>query len=102
MSSNATLAVALAAVAWSSVTASAQPVPKVGTCPTNYPTSGAYCAPNSMAGPALPRIGLCPTGYNPSGDYCLGQPGAPKAATTRVGACPTGFHVSGNYCLTNR
>ena len=33
----------------------AQPIPKVGTCPSGYHASGGYCAPSATAGPALPK-----------------------------------------------
>jgi hypothetical protein len=79
--------------------ASAQPMPKIGACPSGYHPSGGYCAPGTTAGPALPKTGQCPSGYHASGGYC-GQDGA-RHAVHRVGACPVGYHVSGAYCLKN-
>ena len=50
------------------------PVPKAGSCPSGYHTSGAYCAPSSAhARPALPKVGSYPSAYHTSGDYCLGK-----------------------------
>jgi hypothetical protein len=81
--------------------ASAQPMPKIGACPSGYHHSGGYCAPSSTAGPAIAKTGQCPTGYHASGDYCLGQKGG-RHAVHRVGACPINYGVSGAYCLSNR
>jgi hypothetical protein len=47
------------------------PVPKQGTCPSGYYTSGNFCAP--MAGTqerALPKAGSCPSGWFASGGFC--------------------------------
>jgi hypothetical protein len=71
--------------------ASAQPMPKIGACPSGYHHSGGYCAPSSTAGPAIAK----------TGDYCLGQKGG-RHAVHRVGACPINYGVSGAYCLSNR
>lgn len=46
-------------------------VPKVGSCPSGYSTSGDYCLAGSSARHALPKTGSCPSGYSTSGDYCL-------------------------------
>jgi hypothetical protein len=82
----------------------AQAVPKVGTCPSGYHTSGSACVPNSQeraVRPALPKVGSCPSGYHTSGDYCLGYEGA-RHAIPKNGACPSGYHSSGAYCLSYR
>jgi hypothetical protein len=81
--------------------ASAQPIPKIGACPSDYHHSGGYCAPSSTAGPAIAKTGQCPTGYHASGGYCLGQRGA-RHAVHRVGACPVGYDVSGAYSVSSR
>jgi hypothetical protein len=55
----AILSLALSSLATSS-SAQAQAVPKVGTCPSGYHTSGGACAPNSQergARPAVAKIG---------------------------------------------
>jgi hypothetical protein len=83
----------------------AQAVPKVGTCPSGYHTSGGACVPSSrerVARPALPKIGTCPSGYHTSGDYCLGSSADAKHAMPKAGSCPSGYHASGAYCLSNR
>ena len=82
--------------------ATAQPLPKQGSCPSGYHTSGNYCTPSSnTARPALPKVGSCPSGYHTSGDYCLGSSANAKPAVVKHGACPSGYHTSGNYCLAN-
>jgi hypothetical protein len=88
-----------------SLQAYAQVVPKVGTCPTGYHSSGGACVPNSGelgARPALAKVGACPSGYHSSGDYCLASSDRAKHAIPRTGGCPSGYHSSGAYCLSNR
>jgi hypothetical protein len=83
----------------------AQAVPKVGTCPSGYHTSGGACVPSSReraARPALPKLGACPSGYHISGDYCLGSSADAKHAIPKTGSCPSGYHTSGGYCLSHR
>jgi hypothetical protein len=80
----------------------AQAIPKVGTCPSGYHTSGGACVPYSRdPRPALPKVGSCPSGYHSSGDYCLGYSNA-RHAIPKTGACPSGYHASGAYCLSFR
>lgn len=80
----------------------AQAVPKVGTCPSGYHTSGGACIPSSgNSRPALPKVGSCPSGYHSSGDYCLGSETA-RHAIPKTGSCPSGYHASGAYCLSFR
>jgi hypothetical protein len=79
-----------------------QPLPKQGSCPSGYHTSGNYCTPSSgSARPALPKVGSCPSGYHTSGDYCLGSGATAKPAVVKRGSCPSGYHTSGDYCLAN-
>ena len=47
----------------------ASPVQKVGSCPSGYSTSGAYCNPSSSARFAVIKTGSCPSGYSTSGAY---------------------------------
>ena len=56
-----------------SLALAADPValPKVGSCPSGYSTSGDYCKPGSSARYAVVKTGSCPSGYSTSGDYCL-------------------------------
>jgi hypothetical protein len=78
------------------------PLPKQGSCPSGYHTSGNYCTPSSSgARPALPKIGSCPSGYHTSGDYCLASSASAKPAVPKTGSCPSGYHTSGDYCLRN-
>ena len=48
----------------------AQPVPKVGSCPLGYITSGSYCVPLRDASNAVVKDGGCPIGYFTNGNYC--------------------------------
>jgi hypothetical protein len=94
-------------ICWASLVgdAQAQAVPKVGTCPSGYHSSGSACIPNSRergARPALIKVGPCPSGYHSSGDYCLASSDRAKHAIPKTGACPSGYHSSGAYCLSNR
>ncbi len=85
--------------------AKAQAVPKGGTCPSGYHTSGSACIPSSperAARPALPKFGTCPSGYHTSGAYCLGSSDRAKHAIPKAGSCSSGYHASGVYCLSNR
>ncbi|WP_200902029.1 hypothetical protein [Microvirga vignae] len=85
------------------VGAIAQAVPKVGTCPSGYYTSGGACAPSSSdPRPALPKVGTCPSGYHTSGDYCLGSSSNARHAIPKTGSCPSGYYTSGDYCLSTR
>lgn len=95
----------LAALGVSNSPASAQAVPKVGTCPSGYHTSGAACVANSRRGgarPALAKIGTCPSGYHTSGSYCLASSDKAKHAIPKTGTCPSGYSTSGAYCLSFR
>jgi hypothetical protein len=83
----------------------AQAVPKVGTCPSGYRSSGGACIPSSRergAHPALAKIGTCPSGYHTSGDYCLASSDRAKHAILKTGTCPSGYSSSGAYCLSYR
>ena len=50
---------------------------------------------------ALPKVGSCPSGYSTSGDYCLANQGA-RHAMPKTGSCPSGYSTSGDYCLSSR
>jgi hypothetical protein len=50
---------------------SAVALPKVGSCPSGYLTSGAYCLAGNNAKHAIRKSGSCPSGYMTSGRYCL-------------------------------
>ena len=82
--------------------AAAQALPKTGSCPSGYHTSGNYCVPSgSSSGPAVPKVGSCPSGYHTSGSYCLGGRDA-RHAVPKTGSCPSGYHTSGDYCVQSR
>ncbi|MBU3694014.1 MAG: hypothetical protein FGM40_04205 [Rhodocyclaceae bacterium] len=80
----------------------ATPLPKTGSCPSGYYTSGAYCTPTDSARTALPKVGSCPSGYYTSGDYCLANSTDSRAAVPKQGSCPSGYYTSGDYCLSSR
>jgi hypothetical protein len=50
---------------------------------------------------ALPKDGSCPNGYSSSGNYCVPGPNATHAVP-KDGSCPNGYSSSGNYCVANR
>ena len=73
-------------------------LPKDGSCPSGYNTSGNYCNPGSSARYAVTKDGSCPSGYNTSGNYCVAGRYA-RLAVPKSGSCPSGFSTSGSYCL---
>lgn len=75
-------------------------LPKQGSCPSGYATSGNYCSPMPNASFAVPKIGGCPSGYSTSGNYCLAVSANTKFAMPKAGSCPSGYSTSGNYCLS--
>jgi hypothetical protein len=75
------------------------PLPKQGSCPSGYSSSGNFCSPMPNANFALPKQGSCPSGYSSSGNYCLAMPNA-KHALPKSGSCPSGYSSSGDYCLS--
>lgn len=81
----------------------AQPLVKVGACPSGYYQSGNYCNPSSgNTRVALPKVGSCPSGYYQSGDYCLASSAQSRNAIQKAGSCPSGYFASGNHCLSAR
>lgn len=78
----------------------AQALPKNGSCPSGYSTSGNYCNPGSNARFAIQKTGSCPSGYSTSGNYCLAGSNA-RYAIPKSGSCPSGHSTSGKYCLKN-
>ncbi|MCF8004882.1 MAG: hypothetical protein K9L32_11905 [Chromatiaceae bacterium] len=49
-----------------------QPIPKVGSCPVGYRTSGGYCIPlESTDKEVIIKLESCPSGYRTSGNYCI-------------------------------
>jgi hypothetical protein len=79
----------------------AQPIPKIGNCPSGYSSSGGYCVPGKSSHYAIEKRGSCASGYSTSGDYCLAGNNA-KLAIHKEGSCPSGWSASGNYCLSTR
>ena len=77
-------------------------LPRQGSCPSNYYSSGDYCVPNAGARPAIPRIGSCPSHYYSSGNYCVATDVGGPHAMPRHGSCPSGYYASGDYCVANR
>ena len=79
----------------------AVPLPKQGSCPSGFSTSGNYCTPGSNAHFAVAKVGSCPSGYSTSGNYCLASNNA-RHAVPKVGSCPSGYSTSGDYCLSSK
>ena len=69
----------------------AQPVPRVGSCPGGYNSSGAYCVPTKSGRFAVQRSGSCPGGYYSSGNYCVASSDSSKLAIQKLGSCPSGY-----------
>jgi hypothetical protein len=78
-----------------------RPVPKRGSCPSNYSSWDSYCIPNRSATGVIDRIGAyCPSGFEGSGEYCVAYPKG-REAIIKIGySCPPDWDSSGNYCLS--
>lgn len=80
-----------------------RPLPKIGSCPLGYYSSGAYCVPstNSHTRGAIEKVGSsCPLGFYTSGAYCLSGASQNREAILKQGSsCPLGWYTSGQYCL---
>ena len=83
-----------------------QPLPKVGSCPLGYYSSGSYCVPSRSGNTrgALEKSGSsCPLGFYTSGSYCVSSPSNNRQAIPKQGSsCPLGWFSSGSYCVQNR
>jgi hypothetical protein len=83
-----------------------QPLPKVGSCPLGYYSSGSYCVPSrsgNTRGAIEKAGGSCPLGFYSSGGYCLSSPSNNRQAIPKQGSsCPLGWFSSGSYCLQSR
>ena len=83
-----------------------QPLPKVGSCPLGYYSSGSYCAPTSGGNTrgAIEKVGGgCPLGFYSSGNYCLSSPSNDREAIQKSGkGCPLGWYSSGGYFVKSR
>ncbi len=82
----------------------AQPLPRVSSCPSGYYSSGNYCVPGTNARFAIARHGSssCPSGYYQSGHYCVASSDSAKLAIHRSGSCPSGYYASGDYCVASQ
>jgi hypothetical protein len=82
------------------------PLPKQGSCPLGYFTSGGYCVPSRAVNPggAIQKSGSsCPLGFYSSGNYCVTNPSNGREAIQKTGSsCPLGWFSSGSYCVKNR
>jgi hypothetical protein len=83
-----------------------QPLPKVGSCPLGYYSSGSYCVPSrsgNTRGAIEKAGGSCPLGFYSSGGYCLSSPSNNRQAIPKQGSsCPLGWFSSGSYCVQSR
>ena len=83
-----------------------QPLPKVGSCPLGYYSSGGYCVPSSggnSRGAIEKREAGCPLGFYSSGSYCVSSPSNEREAIQKAGkGCPLGWYSSGGYCVKSR
>ena len=81
-----------------SIAEAQQAIPRHGSCPSGFNTSGNYCVATNSHLHAIERNGSCPSGYNTSGNYCV-RKSEGKHAIHRNGSCPSGYNTSGNYCI---
>jgi len=82
-----------------------QPLPKVGSCPLGYYSSGGYCVPSTGSNTrgAIEKSGSCPLGFYSSGNYCVSTPTNNRQVIEKTGrSCPLGWTSSGSYCMQNR
>ena len=83
-----------------------QPLPKVGSCPLGYYSSGSYCVPSrsgNTRGALEKSGGSCPLGFYSSGSYCVSSPSNNRQAIPKQGSsCPMGWFSSGGYCVQSR
>jgi hypothetical protein len=81
-------------------------LPKVGSCPLGYYSSGNYCVPSASDNTlgAIEKSGnSCPLGFYASGNYCLSSPTNYREAIQKTGnSCPLGWFSSGSYCVKSR
>ena len=104
------LLLALAVTASMAATALAQqpvrPLPRLGSCPIGYYSSGSYCVPSSGGNSrgAIEKTGnSCPIGFYSAGNYCLSSPQNEREAIQKNGnSCPIGWFSSSDYCVKSR
>lgn len=83
-----------------------RPLPRLGSCPIGYLSSGSYCVPSrtGQTRGALEKVGgSCPIGFYSSGNYCVSGPSNDREAIVKLGgSCPVGWFSSGSYCVRSR
>lgn len=47
----------------------------------------------------IPKVGSCPVGYRTSGGYCIPLDNTNKEVVIKLKSCPPGYRTSGNYCI---
>jgi len=47
----------------------------------------------------IPKVGSCPVGYRTSGNYCIPLETTDKEVIIKLESCPPGYRTSGNYCI---
>ena len=77
----------------------AKPIPRDGSCPSDYVTKGNFCAPGAGAQLAIPKHGVCPKDYASEGNYCVANQNAKAAFLKNKATCPFGYVGQGNYCV---
>jgi hypothetical protein len=74
-----------------------KPIPRDGSCPSDYVTEGKFCAPGAGAQMAIPKHGACPRDYASQGNYCVANQNAKAAFLKNKATCPFGYIGQGNY-----
>lgn len=47
----------------------------------------------------IPKVGSCPVGYRTSGNYCIPLKSTDKEVVIKLESCPSGYRTSGHYCI---
>jgi hypothetical protein len=50
----------------------------------------------------IPKVGSCPVGYRTSGNYCIPLESTDKEVIIKLESCPSGYRTSGNYCIKQK
>ncbi len=72
-------------------------VPKDGSCPSGFKSSGSNCV-STGGKPAITKVGSCPSTFKSSGNYCVGTSSS-SYAEVRSGSCSSGLKTAGKDCI---
>jgi hypothetical protein len=71
-------------------------------CPAHAASD--YCVPKADGTPRIPKTGTCPSGYFSSGKCCEAFRNDTQHAMPKIPgkACPSGYYASGDSCVAFR